>query len=76
MWPLRGAQTVSGLSYVVLVLATTFVVCLSCALLLSQAVRTAPNRGWTQNFNAIVIGAAYVLVVRSRSDVVGMSFDM
>jgi hypothetical protein len=26
-------------------------------------VRTAPNRSWTQNFNAVIIGASYVIVV-------------
>ena len=69
-------STVSTLCYGILVLITTFFVAISCAFLLSQAARTAPNRGFIKNINAVVIGAAYVLVVRSRSDVVGMSFDM
>ncbi|KAJ3528656.1 hypothetical protein NM688_g7967 [Phlebia brevispora] len=59
----RGASTASAIAYIVLVLITTFFIGLSCALLLSQAVRTAPNRNWFRNFNAAVIGAAYALVL-------------
>ena len=46
------------------VLVLTFFIGLSCASLLSQAVRTSPSRNWTRNFNAVVIGAAYAIVVR------------
>ena len=56
-------STVSTLCYGILVLITTFFVAISCAFLLSQAARTAPNRGFIKNINAVVIGAAYVLVV-------------
>lgn len=31
----------------------------------SQGVRTAPTKDWTRNGNVIVIGAAYVLIIRS-----------
>ncbi|CAL1695991.1 unnamed protein product [Somion occarium] len=58
----RGTATVSGILYVLLVLVTTFFVGLSCAALLSQAVRTSPNRSWIRNVNAVVIGAAYAVV--------------
>ncbi|OCH96481.1 hypothetical protein OBBRIDRAFT_5259 [Obba rivulosa] len=58
----RGASTLSAICYAALVLVTTFLVCLSCSLLLSQAVRTAPNQSFVENFNAVVIGAAYVIV--------------
>lgn len=59
----RGKSTLSGIAYVALVLVLTFFVGLSCAILLSQAVRTSPNRNWTKNFNAVVVGAAYAIVV-------------
>ncbi|TFK78801.1 hypothetical protein K466DRAFT_506707 [Polyporus arcularius HHB13444] len=60
---LTRRSTVSTLCYVILVLITTFFVAISCALLLSQAARTAPNGSFIENFNAVVIGAAYVLVL-------------
>ncbi|KAI8995558.1 hypothetical protein BD414DRAFT_534711 [Trametes punicea] len=56
-------STVSQISYVLLVLITTFFVAISCALLLSQAVRTAPHRSFVKNINAVVIGAAYVILL-------------
>ena len=56
-------STLSQLSYAVLVLITTFFVAFSCALLLSQAVRTAPNRSIVNNANAVIIGAVYVFLV-------------
>ncbi|GBE78260.1 hypothetical protein BKA93DRAFT_737475 [Sparassis latifolia] len=58
----RGASTLSGISYVLLVLVTAFFAALSCALLFSQAVRTSPHRSWEQNWNVVIIGAAYVVV--------------
>ncbi|EKM60984.1 uncharacterized protein PHACADRAFT_110950 [Phanerochaete carnosa HHB-10118-sp] len=57
-----GRSTLSGITYIVIVLTLTFFIGLSCAALLSQAVRTAPNKNWTRNFNAVVIGAAYAIV--------------
>ena len=59
--------TVSQLCYVLVVLITAFFVTISCALLLSQAIRNAPNSSFVNNVNAVIIGAAYFLVVRSRS---------
>lgn len=59
----RGTATLSVFFYAVNVLVTTFFVCLSCVALLSQAVRTSPHRSWNHNFNAVVIGAAYAIVV-------------
>lgn len=58
----RGTSTIYGILYVILVLITIFFAALSCALLLSQAVRTDRHRTWTKNFNAVVIGATYVAV--------------
>ncbi|OSD03507.1 hypothetical protein PYCCODRAFT_1434405 [Trametes coccinea BRFM310] len=56
-------STVSQICYAILVLITTFFVAISCALLLSQAVRTAPNRSFVRNVDAVVIGAAYVILL-------------
>ncbi|KAF7791925.1 hypothetical protein EIP86_002951 [Pleurotus ostreatoroseus] len=58
----RYAHPLSAVTYFALVLITAFFVGVSCALLLSQAVRNAPNRSWNKNFNAAVIGAAYAFV--------------
>ncbi|KAH9937620.1 uncharacterized protein B0H18DRAFT_971462 [Fomitopsis serialis] len=58
----RGTSAVSFFLYAVVLLLTIFFAAVSCALLLSQAVRTDHRRTWTQNFNAVVIGAAYVAV--------------
>ena len=49
--------------YLFIVLLVALLSLVSVVFLLSQAVRTAPNRNWTKNVNVIVIGAAYVLVV-------------
>ncbi|KAI0639330.1 hypothetical protein C8Q77DRAFT_53763 [Trametes polyzona] len=56
-------STVSQICYAAIVLITTFFVAISCALLLSQAVRTAPNRSFVKNVNAVIIGAAYVFML-------------
>jgi len=50
--------------YLLIVLILSLLLLLSCVFLLSQAVRTSPSRNWTSNFNALVIGAAYIFVVR------------
>ena len=55
--------TANRLSYFLLILLTGFLALASCVFLLSQAVRTAPNRDWRNNFNALVIGAMYILIV-------------
>ncbi|KAH9898476.1 hypothetical protein C8Q73DRAFT_788656 [Cubamyces lactineus] len=56
-------STVSQICYAILVLITTFFVAISCIFLLSQAARTAPNRSFVKNINAVVIGAAYVILL-------------
>ncbi|EJF66631.1 hypothetical protein BD309DRAFT_853940 [Dichomitus squalens] len=56
-------STVSLAAYLLIVLLVAFFVAISCVFLLSQAARTAPNRGFVQNFNAVVIGAAYVILL-------------
>ncbi|KAI0094686.1 hypothetical protein BDY19DRAFT_36134 [Irpex rosettiformis] len=58
----RRASTISGIAYLVVVLVLTFFIGLSCGLLLSQSVRNSPTRNWSENFNAVVIGAAYAIV--------------
>ncbi|KAI0963477.1 hypothetical protein AcW1_000542 [Taiwanofungus camphoratus] len=62
-----GTATIWGILYVIIVLLTTFFAALSCALILSQAVRTDVHRTWERNFNAVVIGASYVAVVSMNS---------
>jgi hypothetical protein len=56
-------RTASESTYALLVLITIVATGLSCAALLSQAVRTAPNKSWAKNVNALVIGASYAVVV-------------
>ncbi|KAH9857843.1 hypothetical protein C2E23DRAFT_801771 [Lenzites betulinus] len=56
-------STLSPICYAAIVLVTTFFAAISCAFLLSQAVRTAPNRSFVKNVNAVVIGAAYVFML-------------
>ncbi|KAG5644723.1 hypothetical protein DXG03_007852 [Asterophora parasitica] len=56
-------RTVSKVSYVFLVVIIFVATGLSCAALLSQAVRTSPNQSWKTNVNALVIGASYLIVV-------------
>lgn len=57
-------RTISEITYVALVLVITVATGLSCAALLSQAVRTSASQSWVSNFNALVIGASYAIVVR------------
>jgi hypothetical protein len=57
-------QTVSTISYLTLTLITTAFVCLSCSFLIVQAIRSSPSRSIENNWNVVIIGAAYVLVVR------------
>jgi hypothetical protein len=56
-------STLSSVSYALFVLVITTAVALSCAALLSQAVRTSSNKSWSRNLNAFVIGAAYAAVL-------------
>lgn len=59
----RVLRTVSESAYVFLVLLTVVATGLSCAAILSQAVRTSPTRSWSKNFNALVVGASYIILV-------------
>jgi len=59
-------QTISTLSYLSLTLITTAFVCLSCAFLIVQAIRSSSSQSIENNWNVVIIGAAYVLVVRPR----------
>ena len=59
----RVLRTLSDASFGLFVLTVTTAAALSCAALLSQAVRSARHRSWARNFNAFVIGAAYAIVV-------------
>ncbi|KAL0950957.1 hypothetical protein HGRIS_007708 [Hohenbuehelia grisea] len=63
MGSLRINRTVVELSYFFLLLLTICVVGLSCVALLSQAVRTSPHQSWKDNVNAVVIAAAYFIVL-------------
>lgn len=56
-------RTLSETIYVLFVLFTVVAIALSCAAILSQAVRTSPNQDW-RNSKVLVIGASYLLVVR------------
>lgn len=59
-----NASTLARFSYFILVLILGLLLLVSCVFLLSQAVRTAPNRSWFGNVNALIVGAAYIVVVR------------
>lgn len=56
-------RVLSNASYVFLVVVTIIATGLSCFALLGQAVRHSATRSWTRNFNALVIGAAYAIVL-------------
>ncbi|KAH9486756.1 Protein PRY2 [Psilocybe cubensis] len=58
----RVLRTASEATYVFLALVAVVATGLSCAAIISQAVRTSPGRSWTNNFNALVIGASYIIV--------------
>ena len=60
----RAQTWVSEVCHVLLILVTVFFFAISCAALLSQAVRTAHDRSWNGNWNAVIIAATYFLVVR------------
>jgi len=55
-------RTLSSALYLAIVLLIVVAAGLSCAALVSQAVRTADNRSWASNFNALTVGAAYLIV--------------
>ncbi|KAF5313275.1 hypothetical protein D9619_003031 [Psilocybe cf. subviscida] len=59
-----GAQrTISEAAYVFLILVTVILTGLSCAGIISQAVRTSPTRSWARNFNALMVGGSYVVLL-------------
>lgn len=61
----RVLRTLSEAAYAFLVIITIVASGLSCAAILSQAVRTSPTESWDRNFNALIVGASYVVLVRS-----------
>ncbi|KAF9068036.1 hypothetical protein BDP27DRAFT_1225015 [Rhodocollybia butyracea] len=60
---LSSVKHLLQVSYVLLVLGTICAALLSCVALLSQAVRTSPTRTFDKNFNSLVIGASYIVLV-------------
>jgi hypothetical protein len=54
----------SNISYGLLIIITIIMTGISCVALLAQAVRHSPTRSYTRNFNALIIGASYGIVVR------------
>ncbi|KAJ6604355.1 hypothetical protein DFH09DRAFT_1242369 [Mycena vulgaris] len=56
-------RILSNISYVFLVVVTIIATGLSCVALLAQAVRHSADRSWKRNFNALVIGASYAVVL-------------
>lgn len=60
---LKLLRTFSGLLHAFTVLITVVAASLSCATIISQAVRTSDDRSWNHNFNALIIGASYVILV-------------
>ena len=63
----RVLRTVSEGAYIFLLLITLVAAGLSCAAIISQAVRTSPEQSWEKNFNALVVGASYIILVSSPS---------
>ncbi|PPQ76719.1 hypothetical protein CVT26_004380 [Gymnopilus dilepis] len=59
----RVLATASELAYLFLILLTVVATGLSCTAILSQAVRTSPSQSWTDNVNALMIGASYLIVL-------------
>ncbi|KAF8167925.1 hypothetical protein B0H34DRAFT_37981 [Crassisporium funariophilum] len=58
----RVLRTLSEAIYAFLLLITVVATGLSCAAIISQAVRTSPTRSWARNVNALVVGASYLIV--------------
>ncbi|KAF9056352.1 hypothetical protein BJ165DRAFT_505280 [Panaeolus papilionaceus] len=59
----RLLRSISETLYAFLVLIIIVASGLSCAALISQAVRTSPTRSWKNNVNALMIGGSYVVVL-------------
>ncbi|KAJ7919146.1 hypothetical protein B0H13DRAFT_2231016 [Mycena leptocephala] len=53
----------SNISYGLLIIITIIMTGISCVALLAQAVRHSPTRSYTRNFNALIIGASYGIVL-------------
>ncbi|KAF7310656.1 hypothetical protein HMN09_00608400 [Mycena chlorophos] len=53
----------SNATYLFLAFVSVIFVALSCFALLAQAVRQSPTRTWKNNFNALVIGGSYAIVL-------------
>ena len=62
----RAISMLSEASHVFVLLITAGFFIISCVILLSQAVRTSPNQSWLHNYNALIIGASYVVVVSTE----------
>ncbi|KAJ7130071.1 hypothetical protein C8R43DRAFT_670160 [Mycena crocata] len=56
-------RILSTVIYGFLVIITIIFTGLSCGALLAQAVRHSSDQSWTRNFNALVIGASYGIVL-------------
>lgn len=69
-------STISTLSYLALTLITTAFVCLSCAFLIVQAIRSSSSRSIKDNWDVVIIGAAYVLVVRRHCFTQWCNYDL
>jgi hypothetical protein len=63
MFSSRALSTITDVLYLLVILITAGFFTISCVVLLSQAVRTSPDRSWENNFNALIIGASYAIVV-------------
>ncbi|KIJ21588.1 hypothetical protein PAXINDRAFT_165053 [Paxillus involutus ATCC 200175] len=54
---------ISEACYALLIIITACFFAISCFALLEQAVRTAPNHSWSNNWDTVIIGATYLLVL-------------
>jgi hypothetical protein len=56
-------RSISETTHALFILLIVVAAGLSCAALISQAVRTSPRRDWIGNLNAVVVGASYIILV-------------
>jgi len=56
-------RTISETIYAFVILLIVVAAGLSCAAIISQAVRTSPRGDWIGNLNAVVVGASYIILV-------------
>ncbi|KAF9535847.1 hypothetical protein CPB83DRAFT_842445 [Crepidotus variabilis] len=59
----RVLRTVSEVIYALLFLIIVVAAGLSCAAIISQAVRTSSTQDWVKNFNALIVGASYIILL-------------